>query len=237
MTMVENVAAGLYTVKLKFRVYAGALSHLYLGYSYPYSSYKDLPIGLEYFGYDTDTDPIPPPPVYITLSPTDDSWIFSYYKSKNYGTNPSGEIGYNSGSRTSFINFNLSQLQSMVQSGYIVTNASLILHGWLSMAPTTDIQIKAYHVTQNWSEATITYNNQPSYNSTIIGSVIIPGQPRYDITATIDLTQPLSAVLASQSPFYGYRLYGSNSTQIFIWSTKEETDPANRPQLVVILSY
>ncbi len=176
----------------------------------------------------------------ISLSPTDDSMVFSYHPDTNYGTDISCDIGYDSGYRISFIDFNLSEVQSLLQNGYIIESASIVLHGDLYIYyPPTDIQINAYLITDNWSETTITYNNQPSYNSTIAGSVNMPGAPIHDITAIIDVTQSLNEVLASETQFYGFRLYGSNDDQMLFWHTKEEPYPEYypHPEFIIKVSH
>ena len=72
-----------------------------------------------------------------------------------------------------FINFNLSSLPSDVAID------SVILHSYMTCADAHTANV--YLVPNNWSESTITWNNQPALGS-ILGSSLISDSNYYDIT-------------------------------------------------------
>ncbi|MBI2056812.1 DNRLRE domain-containing protein, partial [Candidatus Pacearchaeota archaeon] len=88
--------------------------------------------------------------------PTDDAYIYVGSPNNNYGTSPNLAVGYASGSEMRMlIKWNLSSLPNCIS----VTDAQIRLYQTTTNSSiTTDI----YRINSSWSQASVTWNNQPT---------------------------------------------------------------------------
>lgn len=104
----------------------------------------------------------------VDLSIPSDAPVYSKYTSANYQVNPTGCVGYTSnwGTGRAYFNIDLSSISHI--------NPEEIYHTQLALRETTcsseNAQVYVHKVTSSWSASSITYGNQPNFNSTAISS-------------------------------------------------------------------
>jgi len=101
----------------------------------------------------------------ITIKDSEDARINSYYADDEYGETNGFSIGYDtSGPQTkrSLLKFDLSVLPSNI----IITEAKLYMFQNNVYSSVNSITFDIYRVTGIWTEATVTWNNQPAVEST-----------------------------------------------------------------------
>ena len=138
----------------------------------------------------------------ITISPpTDDSYVREDYPSDNYGTSSCLELADKiDGNRRAYVKFDLSP----IPSGSKIISAKLKLYyyyyysSWHDPAGKT---VSAYRVLEDWDESTITWNNQPSYDSTPTASTEIPS---YYAWLEWDVTDDVQGMVYGTYDNYGW---------------------------------
>jgi hypothetical protein len=148
-----------------------------------------------------------------------DSYINSSSPDTNYG---SSSIMYiqNTDNQPSFIKF--SDLTDYIGKGYTINSAILTIY-----SITGSGTINLYRLTSDWDESTITYNNQPSVDGTLITSAARAGSGYNNFTIT-DLVQNWCNETYSN---YGVVLKSSNTG--FARTSEYITDSALRPKLYI----
>ena len=164
----------------------------------------------------------------------------------NYGTvafNPAffqpsaAGNGYNGG-RT-LLNFNFNS----IPSGVVITSAYLKLYGYgpCGNGQATSIgncglnYCKLYRVTSPWVETSVTWNNQPSYSTSLSKSLhssvnINQNYPHIVVTALVQ------EMLNNPSTSFGFLMKLTNETmpsKCLVFCSRENVNVSNRPQLVV----
>lgn len=121
---------------------------------------------------------------------------------------------------------------SLPTPGVYVTTATLHLYSRQTW-PAQTLTVK--RVTQPWKEKIITYRNRPA-TTTSSQSVTSVGQTADSTRVDLDVTAIMrDALLGTGSPFYGFVVSTSSSSQINIRSS-EDPDPQLRPRLRITYS-
>jgi hypothetical protein len=137
----------------------------------------------------------------LTINVSEDT--FSYYGSPNANYNGLGLLQINNYPGTLeriFVKFNLSQIPSNAQ----IQEAKLYLYWYqyINNNP-AGLQLDANHITANWSETTLTWNNSPTYEATPIASANFPSSYGWII---FDVASDLQAILSGQKTNYGWMI-------------------------------
>ncbi|MFM1752870.1 MAG: hypothetical protein RL119_1832, partial [Actinomycetota bacterium] len=170
--------------------------------------------------------PAPPPPPTTTLTITDDATVRGgSYATRNYGTATSGGVQNGSANNT---RWHYLQLDTASHSGTI-SRAVLRMSMTGARGVTTPLVIKT--VSAAWTESTITWNNKPTPESTIVASGLVTGNQtawyEFDVTnyvraqRTLGVNRVCFVVQATQS-----------SSSLVQLSTGEASTTV-RPQLVI----
>ncbi len=117
---------------------------------------------------------------------SEDSWAKEYYPDTNYGSDPVFTVGvFGSDRNRIWLKFDLSSLPS----GIDIINAKIWLWGSNAIVGEVNDRIAvASSSDDSWSESTITWNNQPTYGSTLTKSVVEAGDhwESWDVTSTVE---------------------------------------------------
>jgi hypothetical protein len=169
----------------------------------------------------TGTAPPPPPPppptgTTLTIYPTADAYTFRNSPYTNYANTTTLLVDYSPEARTYF-KFDVSGV-----TGKQVVSAKLRLYA----VDPSDAGGRLHRVSSNsWTETGITWNNKPSYNSTVVGSI---GSVVANAWYEIDVKSQITA-----NGTYSFALE-STSTNGADYVSRQGAS-ANRPRLVVVI--
>ncbi len=104
------------------------------------------------------------------ISVSEDSWVKEYYPDTNYGSEPVFTVGvFRSDRNRIWLKYDLSSLPSEID----IINAKIWLWGTAFVVGAENDRIAvALSSNDSWSESIITWNNQPTYESTLTKSVV-----------------------------------------------------------------
>jgi hypothetical protein len=117
----------------------------------------------------------------LKIGPTDDAFVFKTTSNKNYGRHTDLKVDLDNGLKTTYIRFDFSRVN--VQA---IQNATLRLYVTDS-SPSGGTVIKTSET--EWGENSITFNNAPSPDGTIIGTL---GECIQDQWIEIDITEAIT---------------------------------------------
>lgn len=167
-----------------------------------------------------------------TLTPVADAYVSGGKNaSANFGTASTLINQRNSSvnkSYETFLKFDISAISTSVSS------AILRLNGRLSNTQTPSIAVEVHNVTNTtWLENTITWNNKPAAEATILASTNV--NSTINQYYELDITSLIANARAAGSTLVTLKLLNTNSTNNqVIFNSKEAA--TNRPQLVIIHS-
>lgn len=188
-----------------------------------------LPVALFIGTFALSATPVLAAPHTVTLSPTADSYIQSGFVNDTYGTqeNVFLNLGSNNRSRM-FFQFDLSG----IPTNATITSSTLALRMTSALSGgTTDTWVN--RLDRGWSEATITWDNQPQVAavSDVTRITRLAEEPKI-----WDLTSFVQNWMATPSQNYGFSVVSRDSgtnTFTFGFGSRENPDPALRPTLTV----
>jgi|GEM_PF-2245152 len=171
--------------------------------------------------------PTPTPGVQTaTLTATEDTYADSSTPTTTYGTD-TGLGSDASPAITNYMKFDLSSL-----AGKTITGAKLRVYIVNTSVDTHRVKDVS---TNSWSESTLTYNNKPSLNSTVIGNMTNPST----INSWYEINLTTSAVASRSGQTYSLGMDTAGNDGVWFYSknnstNKEElvityTDPASTP--------
>jgi acid phosphatase type 7 len=150
----------------------------------------------------------------MTFTPSGDSYVDSSLPANNFGTaNP---LITSAGVRRALLKFNTSIL-----AGDTISSVSLRL---FSKATASSGGYEIHPQTDAWLESTVTWNNQPAWNATILQTSGVPVSGTW-----ITIPLPVNALNTNGATNFGIRFSLSGFNALF--SSRE--DVTNQPQLVV----
>lgn len=165
-----------------------------------------------------------------TLNPVADAYVRNgtfgndnYGAAKSLGTKTSNSAG---ATYQTFLRFNISTI------GTTISSAKLRLYGALNNTSASTATVRVFNVTNNtWQENTITFNNRPAAQTTVLASTAVNGTVKQYYEW--DLTQHIISLKNQGATFVSLMLTNltvTTSTRV-VYNSKEMT--ANKPQLVV----
>ena len=169
------------------------------------------------------------PSIMISSVQTADACVLSYYPDTNYYTSSYLRTGYDSdyGIRRSFIRFDIPS--SIPEDS--VTESLLYFEKCGGVAPT----MRAHRCILPWESATLTWNNQPLYNTTHDLSYS-PLAERYSSTSAwykLDVTNIVKSWVKGQRTNYGFALVDITEDDEDHWTTYYSSDmeSPHKPEL------
>lgn len=149
-----------------------------------------------------------------------DSYVDANNPNSNYGTYGTLWLG-NNGNYKTYIQFDLSS----------VSNASAVSFEFLNYGDASGLtNINAYVVTSSWDENLITYNNQPTHDSTVYEQFSITTYGN----SLIDFTNITNVWLSHQKTNYGMMLESTQPLSLDIYSREGASNAAgDSPTLVI----
>lgn len=148
---------------------------------------------------------------------TADTYVNSSTATTNFGTaNP---LSATDSLNRAFLRFDTS---SAAPSGYSVTGATLRVY--VTNIATTAGGFEAHPEPDTWSESTATWNNQPTWDTTVLGTSIAPTTGSW-----IAISLPASAINTSGNTSLGVRYTVSGSSAKF--ASREDT--SHKPELII----
>ncbi len=166
-----------------------------------------------------DSGPPPPPEPVTTLDVVQDSFIIGLQAGNNFGANNTLVI-HNYGPKIGLAQFDVASL-----SGANVTSAELRM-GLRSIRSAGTINLQLLE--QSWSEATVTYGNQPLHIGTVQSVPVTAADAGTIVSA--DVTAIVQGWVNGSQPNYGIRLETEDSIKAEIDSRESSGTPM---QLVV----
>ncbi|MEP7263816.1 MAG: PQQ-dependent sugar dehydrogenase [Bacteroidota bacterium] len=169
----------------------------------------------------------------VILNPTADAYVRNgTFGNDNYGTAKSLGTKTSSGTGATYqtyLRFDISSIGSNVAS------AKLRLYGYLNNTNVSTATVRVYNVTNNtWQESTITFNNKPAAQTTVLASTNVNGTTKqyyeWDLTQHIISLKNQGATSVS---LMLSNLTVTASTRV-IYNSKEMT--TNKPQLSITTS-
>ena len=152
------------------------------------------------------------------IKATGDAKIMEDYPNINYGANQSIKLWY-SPKEEGFLFFNL---YSLIEKNF--TSVMLRIH--IGMSTSTTIQV--FPVIDLWNEDTITWNNAPGFNMSIMCSQYIPVTTRIGY---INVTSIVSNFTSGFTRYFGFYLKPTINGLGFY--TKESSDEEKHPTLEI----
>ena len=158
--------------------------------------------------------------------PSDDAFVLKNCSNANYGSRADLIVGRHvvTGRYQTYLKFDLSLL-----SGSIIDSAALKLYKSGYSTDTSNVNL--YRVTGDWNEETITWNNKPSYDSTVISSTSVNSNGWYTWRGEEfkDLIQGWV-----DDPYHNYGMVlMTDYSYIYRFYSKEFPDSNYRPSLEI----
>ena len=150
------------------------------------------------------------------LDTDQDSWVFSADPDENYDSDILMYAGYNTGNRYALIGLNVTDLVDAYNYGFFDDDVHLRVYGILAFTG-SGLQVDVFRITSEWNASTVTWNTKPTISESVSSLYL----PEVDAEASkeffyFDIHDDLMDVLNYEGVgFYGYMLFGLNSTQMF----------------------
>ena len=143
-----------------------------------------------------------------TLTPTGDAPVFGYSPTSNYGSQTYGYWGYYNAAMRTLVQWNLSSVVGTVTSCKL--SFYLMQNNWV--AGTT---IWACKLNGTWAESTVTWNTQPTHDTTTAGLLLNTTAPTGTGIKTLDCTPAANAIVQAwiASPATNYGVILRNQTE------------------------
>jgi len=155
-----------------------------------------------------------------TLNPIADAYTQSSNPDTNYGSSTDLMIDGSYG--RVYVKFNLSS----IPSNSVIISATLKLYDH----STASYEVCVYPVSADWSESTITWNNQPDYNSSLQSCVTTPSTSGQWVSW--DVTDIVEEWVEGGLENYGFVLKASENGLEKFYS-KEYSDSSKHPELII----
>jgi hypothetical protein len=162
--------------------------------------------------------PAAAPPTSLTFSPDADTYVSQGNAATAHGGNST--LQADNSVRQVFLRFTVSGLPT----GARVASAKLRLFA-SNGSPTGGTVNSLSNIT--WSEATTTWNNRPTIDGPVVGTV---GSAPLNTTVVVDVTPAITG-----NGTYSLAITSTSSDAV-VYASKELTTVANRPKLVVTLA-
>jgi hypothetical protein len=167
-----------------------------------------------------------------TLTPTADAALDRSSQGTNYGSVAFLSVRSQSGNnqRRSIARFDIASCN--IPAGALVRSASLSFT--VSTAPGSSRTYGVHRVTGSWTEATVTYQNQPAFTATATSTVATGAAPT---SLSWSVLSDVSAFVAGTATNNGWLVKdateGSSPAVETLFPSRESATPANRPVLVI----
>jgi hypothetical protein len=156
-----------------------------------------------------------------------DSWIWQSAPGNNYGDDGYFYLGYYSGGREDVL-IKFTRLDDFM--GFNVTSATLELYTYGSSGTPNNNNI-IYRINGNWNEDTVTWNNNPGYDTGLSAGFNVPTVPGW---LSVDVTGIVRSWLTGGFSHHGFYLLNSESSfGILFFRSGEYANSSQRPKLTI----
>ena len=119
-----------------------------------------------------------------------DSCVNAYWPDKDRSTEASVYAGGDGDGSARYSRIYIQFSVSAIPSTAVIESAALRLDYYYSYSKNVQAPIGVYRVTSTWNESTVTWNNQPTFNTTAIDTVLVPTTATYtflswDVTSLV----------------------------------------------------
>lgn len=165
----------------------------------------------------------------VTVWHKQDSWVIEVHPNSNWGNSPNLDVGGQQGGYIwTLIKYDLPDLDPAVT----INSAKMRLyHYGNSYTPPDPITINAHEILEDWDESTVTWNNQPSHSSDVVGS--ITKSPKEYGWWEIGITSLVKKWISKESPNYGVKLIAPEATEGSVIFSSKENDLYDKSRLVI----
>jgi len=151
----------------------------------------------------------------LTFYPTDDTYASHPHPDENYGssediriTNEYGVNGSSGWTDVAYVRFNLWDLRHFRDLEITFAELNFYYHNYEGTDP-AGRDLNLYRVTSDWDEDTLTWNNQPTFESEPISSATVPSSTGKWITW--DITSDIQSLIDNHEFYHdGYRILDNN---------------------------
>lgn len=164
-----------------------------------------------------------------------DTFVSSANPDNNYASHIHVYIGHSTDTEATFRGFiEFTGLDSYITEGYICEEAILAIEV-LVVTPGTSDQYEIHRVEEDWSESSVTWNDQPAYG----GTPVTFGEPWTGVY-TIDVTTIVSEWFNDTADHHGFCIKhedeASEESGNFGCYSSNDSLQSNRPLLMVTLT-
>lgn len=161
----------------------------------------------------------------IDISVAYDSYVLDGMPDNNYGSATTLETKISSPGyiRTTFMAFNIDELNAPVSNATIAVTAALSRSG--------SVITEVYGSDASWIESTLTWNNQPTISS-VLGGATISGD-NFQIY-TIDITAYINQLIAANATFAGVAFINPEESTAVTRIRSRESGTSSQPVLRII---
>ena len=173
-------------------------------------------------------------PATCTLTAVSDSYVNAALAGTNFGTNTQLSVSPNSiATLRSFVRFDLTGCSPAIPADAIVQSATLQLTTASAVLATRTVNLRA--VTASWTEAAVTWTNQPAVAGTVTSSAGVTLGQAAGTVVSWTATSDVQSFVAGAATDFGFRLSDSAEGQLagLILALNAREAASGRPQLSV----
>ncbi len=170
---------------------------------------------------------------------TIDSAVSPNAATSNYGSSTSFSVGYQTtwgtyGSSRALLQWD-ELSDGTIPNGSVLNSVDLYIYAYQDKAGSSQYK-KVYRITASWDEMTVTWNNKPAYDSTVLGSTLIGASDLGWQVFSLSTTEIAKFINGTYNN-YGFVIKdepeGSINTGYTYYSSEEASNTTLRPKLVV----
>jgi hypothetical protein len=173
--------------------------------------------------------------VTCTLSAAADTYADKLLANSNFGTATTVNISPNSvTTERAFLRFNLGSCSPAIPSDALIQSANVKLTVAALTTATRTVQLRT--ASASWTEAGLTWNNQPAASSSVTSSLSVPAATAAGTVLTWTAGSDVQAFVGGSASNFGWRLSDSaEGTALPITlSLSSREASSGQPQLVIV---
>jgi hypothetical protein len=173
--------------------------------------------------------------VTCTLNASADSYVDKFLATSNFGTSSTINVSPNSvTTERAFVRFDLTGCSPAIPSDALIQSASVKLTVAALTTATRTVELRT--ASASWTEAGVTWNNQPGASSSVTSSLSVPIGTSAGTVLTWTAPSDVQAFVGGAATNLGWRLSDSaeGSALGTVLSLNSREAASGRPQLVIV---
>jgi hypothetical protein len=179
-------------------------------------------------------------PITLTLAPSQDSYVLSAKPSNNFGSSDTMWLGtgygWGLGVPRGLIQFDLS---SLTADPTLIISATLSIFQFSTEPAAGNKDTQLYRVKSQWNESTVTWNNQPSLDSTVWAEAGVGDSFSKNTFVHWNVTDLVKQHVSGTLQNFGWLIKAEDETvghyRIGYFRTRDFADPSFHPRLSVTI--